>query len=108
MSTFEPVVSLTAHSPNMRTSTAGEAFQGSRMSGIGVMDADANVSDRSPSMARVTSLVGWPAPWLSSSSTAKRSLLCDARPSTSLESSSVRSVRSTPLSRRAIELEFGN
>jgi len=48
---------------------------------------------RSRSMARVTSLDVWPVPWLSSSSMDRRSLLCDAKPSTSLESSSVRSVR---------------
>ena len=46
-------------------------------------------------MARATFSVAWPRPLLSSSSRDRRSLLCAARPSTSLESSSVRSVRTT-------------
>lgn len=58
------------------------------------MGADGNVY-RSPLMAKATSSVAWPRPLLSSSSRDRRSLLCAARPSTSLESSSVPSVRTT-------------
>jgi hypothetical protein len=48
------------------------------------------------STARATCSVALPAPSPSSSSTARRSSLCDARPSTSPASSSARSVRTHP------------
>ena len=55
-------------------------------------------SARRSSTARATCSVASPAPSPSSSSTARRSLLCDARPSTSPASSSAPSVR-TPTER---------
>lgn len=55
----------------------------------------ANSAKRS-STARATCSVAWPARSRSSCSTARRSLLCAAKPSTSLESSSARSVRLLP------------
>ena len=78
-----------------------------RIVGISIwtIEADQTVSCRSSSMARAICSVALPAPWLSNSLKARRSLLCDVKPSTSLESSSVRSVRYTPESTPVIELE---
>jgi hypothetical protein len=100
MSTFEPVIVRTIRLDDPRHSTRWRRWSPRGHAALpttpGISMGRLADSPFRSSTARATCSVALPAPSLSSSLTARRSSLCDARPLTSPASSSARSVRTHP------------